>query len=165
MGPFVAHVVMAYTNEAASLAAEAMFQREARAAAVAVVREVDGASAISDGGIVKPLILGEFGARKYVWYGRDPCACCGGSLHPFLDFRGRPFHESGVEGNFTVALCFPVSHASGSNIVPVCLDVDGFVADKGACKHVSRLQRGGVERGCGKGGVSDRESSSLDSIP
>ena len=63
------HVVMAYANEAALLPAESMLQREARAAAVAVVREVGRASAISDGNIVEPLILGEFGARKSVQYG------------------------------------------------------------------------------------------------
>jgi hypothetical protein len=34
-----------------------------------------------------------------------------------------------MEGNFTIASCFPVFRASGSNIVPVCFDVDRFVAD------------------------------------
>ncbi len=127
------HVVVAYANEAALLAAEAVFQRETRAAAVAVVREVGRASVISDGNIVKPLVLGEFSARESVRYGQEPCAGCGGLLHPFLDFRRQPFHESGVEGNLALASCFPVSRTSGSNIVPVCLDVDGFVADEGAC--------------------------------
>ncbi len=69
MGPFVAHVVVAYANKATSLAAESMFQREARATSVAVVREVSGSSAISDGDVVKPFILGEFSARESVRYG------------------------------------------------------------------------------------------------
>ena len=63
------HVIVAYANKAASLAAESMFQHEARATAVTVVREVGRASTVSDGDIVKPLILGEFGARESVRYG------------------------------------------------------------------------------------------------
>ncbi len=124
---------MADANKPSSLAAESMLQHEACAAAVALVWEVGGAPAVSDGNIVEPLILGEFGTRESVWYGREPRTSGGGSLHPFFDFWRRSFHEGSVEGNFTVTLCFPVFHTSSSNIVPVCLDVDGFVLDEGAC--------------------------------
>ncbi len=133
MGPFITHIIVADANKPAALAVESVLQHEACAAAVLLVMEVCWAPSVSDGNIVKPLVLGEFGARESVRYGREPCAGCGGLLHPFLDFRRQPFHESSVEGNFAVAMCFPVSRTSGSNIVPVCLDVDGFIADEGAC--------------------------------
>ena len=63
VGPFVAHVVVADANEPASLAAESVLQREAGAAAVTLVGEVGGVPTVSDGDVIKPLILGEFGAR------------------------------------------------------------------------------------------------------
>ena len=69
MGSFIAHVVMADANKPASLAAESMLQREACATAVTLVREVGRAPSISDGDVIKPLILGEFSARESVWYG------------------------------------------------------------------------------------------------
>ena len=63
------HLVVADADKPASLEAESMLQREAGAAAITLVREVGGAPAVSDGDVIKPLILGEFGARESVWYG------------------------------------------------------------------------------------------------
>ena len=69
MGPFVVHVIVADANKPTSLEAESVLQHEACAAAVTLVREVGGAPAVSDGDIVEPLVLGEFGARESVRYG------------------------------------------------------------------------------------------------
>ena len=63
------YVVVADANKPASLAAEFVLQREACATAVTLVGEVGRAPTISDGDVVKPLILGEFGARESVRYG------------------------------------------------------------------------------------------------
>ena len=69
MGPFVAHVIVMDANKPTSLAAEAMLQCEACAVAIALVREVGGVPSVSDGDVIEPLILGEFGARASVQYG------------------------------------------------------------------------------------------------
>ena len=60
---------MADANKPAALATESVLQHEACAAAVALVREVGWVPAVSDGDIVKTLVLGEFGARESVRYG------------------------------------------------------------------------------------------------
>ena len=52
-----------------SFAAKSVLQCKAGTAAVALVREVGRALSVSDGNFIKPLILGEFGARESVRYG------------------------------------------------------------------------------------------------
>ena len=56
-------------NEPTSLATESVLQHEACAASIALVREVGGVQSVPDGDVIKPLFLGEFGARESVWYG------------------------------------------------------------------------------------------------
>ena len=119
-------------KEPASLAAESVLQREAGAASVTLGGVVGGVPSISDGDVVKPLVLGEFCAGESVCYGREPRASSCGSFHPFFDFLRQPCHEGCVEGSFAVTLNFLVTCASGTNTVPVCFDVDGFVVDEGA---------------------------------
>ena len=63
------HVIVVDVNGPASLPAESMLQREASTTAVTLVREVGRAPSVSDDDIIKPLILGEFGARESVLYG------------------------------------------------------------------------------------------------
>ena len=57
---------MVDANEPTSLAAESVLQLEAGAAAITLVREVGRAPIVSCGNVIKPLILGEFGAKESV---------------------------------------------------------------------------------------------------
>ena len=69
VGPFVVHAVVADANEPALLATESLLQCEAGAAVVTLVREIGEAPSVSDGDVIKPLILGEVGARESARYG------------------------------------------------------------------------------------------------
>ena len=69
-----------------------------------------------------------------------------------------------MEGNFPITPGFLVCSACGMNTVPVCLDVDGLVADEGAGEHVSCLSRGGEEGGSNEGGILKHQSTGLDSV-
>ena len=57
---------MVDATEPTSFAAESVLQLEAGAAAVTLVREVGRAPIVSYGNVIKPLILGEFGAKESV---------------------------------------------------------------------------------------------------
>ena len=135
MRPFITHVVVANANEASFLAAEAMFQREAKSTAIALVWQVGRAFAIPDGHIVEPLFSREFSAGEPIPYCGEPCSCDCGLLHPFFNFWRRPFYECGMECRFALTPRLPVCCASSSYTVAVCVDVDWLISGEGASKH------------------------------
>ena len=162
--PAVAHVVVANADKATFFAAQAVFQREAGAASIALVRQIGGAFPVSNGDVVEPFFPGEFGPRESVRNHGEPRARGGSALHPFFYFRRRVFHEGGVERYFAIALGLPMCGAGGPDAVPVCVDVDGLVSDECAGEHAGGIDRCGVQGGGGDGGVSDGESAGLDSV-